>query len=271
MHLASSVKTIDALRRGLEVLRAVEQSSAATMTELHLQTRIPKASLLRILKTLHASGWIARNEVEGRYVPVAAPGASNGALHWRTQLSALAAQHRVALQRRIPWPIDLAVRDGDAMLILDAHRPINGLAVNYRVLGFRPGMLMSSLGRCYLAFCDDDERRDIVAALSRSTRQADRSALRADVLRRMVVHGRSQGYCARDPSATSADSPERFGAISVPVFGADTLAACLSLAWLPAVTSEREIVSAYLVTLKDAATAIGARLRQHGLPRAPVP
>jgi IclR family mhp operon transcriptional activator len=41
---AASVKTVEALRRGLEVLQAIEHASAATLSDLHQQTRIPKAT-----------------------------------------------------------------------------------------------------------------------------------------------------------------------------------------------------------------------------------
>ena len=259
MTLASGVKSVQSLRRGLDVLLAIEQSSAVTLADLQRQLGLPKATLLRMLKTLREAGWVERNELEGRYMPAAAPGDTGAAAQWRAGLSALAAPHRAALQRRVPWPTDLAVREGMAMLILDAHRPINGLAVNYRVLGFRPAMLVSSLGRCYLAHCADEERRALVAQLARSTRAMDRMALRADAVRRLVTEARAQGYATRDPSPTSADSPERFGALSVPVFCGDRLLASLSCAWLPDVTSEREVAAAYLPALQACARAIGHR------------
>lgn len=262
---ASSVKSVDALRRGLEVLTVIRQSSAITLADLHRQTGIAKATLLRTLKTLREAGWIERNELEGRYVPTAAPGDSGAAAPWRARLSAIAAPARATLQRRVPWPTDMAVRDGTAMLVLDAHRPINGLAVNYRVLGFRPRMLVSSLGRCYLAFCPEDERRALVAMLARSTRSPDRMALRPEAIQRLVAQGRAQGYSSRDPSETSLDSPERFGAISVPVLYEQRVIACLSCAWLPQVASEREIVATTLRPLQDAALAIAARARQAAL------
>lgn len=259
---ASSVKSVDALRRGLEVLTVINQSSAITLADLHRQTGTAKATLLRTLKTLREEGWIERDELEGRYVPAAAPGASSATVAWRARLSAVAAPARVALQRRVPWPTDMAVRDGMAMLVLDAHRPINGLAVNYRVLGFRPRMLVSSLGRCYLAFCPDAERNELVAQLARSTRSPERLALRPEAIRRLVAKGQAQGYCSRDPSETSMDSPERFGAISVPVMQGQQVIACLSCAWLPQVTSERDMVTAYLRPLQDAALLIASRARQ---------
>lgn len=265
MPLATGVKSVESLRRGLDVLLAIEQSSALTLAELQRQLGLPKATLLRMLKTLREAGWVERSELEGRYMPAAAPGDTGPEAQWRARLSALAAPHREALQRRVPWPVDLAVREGTAMLILDAHRPVNGLAVNYRVLGFRPAMLVSSLGRCYLAYCPEEERKAIVSRLARSTRALDRLALRAEAIKALVAHARAQGYATRDPSPTSADSPERFGALSVPVFSGDRLVACLSCAWLPAVVTEHEVAAQYLKALQGCASAIGHRAAAAGL------
>jgi IclR family mhp operon transcriptional activator len=266
---APGVKSIVALRRGLDVFWSIQQSSAATLADLHRQTSLSKATLLRILKTLQEAGWIERNEVENRYVPAASPGASGLALEWRSRLSALATQPREQLQRVVPWPIDLAVRDGLAMLILDTHRPINGLAVNYRVLGFRPRLLLSSLGRCYLAFCPDAERRRLLAALARSPYEVDRAALKSHGASDWPARYRAQGYASRDPSPTSMDSPERFGAISVPILLDDAVVGCISCAWLPAVATEAEIVKRHLADLKAAAEAVRNRLAAAKFPAVP--
>jgi IclR family mhp operon transcriptional activator len=259
------MKTVNALHRGLEVLLAIDNSSAATLTELYRQTGIPKASLQRILKTLREAGWIERNELESRYIRSAAPGASDPQVHWRAQVSSLCAPMRAALQRRVSWPLDIAVRDGGCMLILDAHRPSNGLSVNYRVLGFRPHMLVSSLGRCYLAYCPDGERQTILAALARSKRSFDQLAKEPAELRRLVADARRLGYATRMQSATGADSPEHFGALAVPIFSGDVLVACLSCSWLPGVSHEAEIASAHLASLRMTAEAIGRRLHSAGL------
>lgn len=259
------MKTVNALHRGLEVLLAIDNSSAATLTELYRQTGIPKASLQRILKTLREAGWIERNELESRYIRSAAPGASDAQAHWRAQVSSLSAPMRSALQRRIPWPLDIAVRDGNCMLILDAHRPSNGLSVNYRVLGFRPHMLVSSLGRCYLAHCPAGERQAILSELSRSKRTFDQLAKESAELRRLVADARRLGFATRKQSASGADSPEHFGALAVPIFSGERLVACLSCSWLPEVTHETDIASAYLASLRLTAEAIGRRLHLAGI------
>jgi len=89
---AQGVKSIDALRRGLEVMLAIQRSSAATLSELSRQTGLSKATLLRILKTLQQAGWVERNELEKRYVPTSAAGAPGPLVEWRARLLALAAR-----------------------------------------------------------------------------------------------------------------------------------------------------------------------------------
>jgi DNA-binding IclR family transcriptional regulator len=80
-----------------------------------------------------------------------------------------------------------------------------------------------------------------------------------------VAEGRLRGYCTRDPSALSSDSPERFGAMSVPVFAGDQLIACLSCAWLLRVTDEASIVRTCLAALRESASQIGDRALAAGL------
>lgn len=50
--------------------------------------------------------------------------------------------------------------------------------------------------------------------------------------------------------------------ISVPVYCAERVVACLSCSWLPAVAGEHDITSRHLPDLLAAARAIGARLKQ---------
>lgn len=52
------VKSIRALDRGLEVIERVRASGGVTLNELFIRTGLPRATLLRILKTLQEREWI---------------------------------------------------------------------------------------------------------------------------------------------------------------------------------------------------------------------
>jgi len=259
---AAGVKSITSLRRGLDVLRAIDNACAATFSELQASTALPKASLARVLKTLREAGWIRHHAESGRYTVAPEATVPPHAAAWHARLSALAAEPRAALQRRVVWPTDLGVRDGAAMLSIDGPYAHNSIAANFRVLGSRPSMLRSSLGRCYLSFCPDDEREEILAALSRSRDEADRAGLHPEELRRMIAQVRRQGYATRNASHTSLDSPERFGALAVPILHRDQAIACVCVVWILPIASERQIVENCLEPLQRAASAIGEKLRQ---------
>jgi len=260
----NGVKTIEGLRRGLQVLSALKFSSAASLTELHRETGLPKATLLRILKTLLEEGWVERHEVGNRYVLCSEGRSADPQENWRSRLNTLTAPHRAALQKQVPWPIEVAVRDGTSMLVLDWRRPTNGLAANYRALGVRPHMLISSLGRCYLAFCDAEEREEILSKLARSTQVPNRLASKPETIKRLIADAKQLGYTKRDASEVEGDSPERFEAIAVPIFCNGRLVATMACAWLQTITSEREIVSAYLKRLQNTALAIQNELESVG-------
>ena len=63
-----TVKAIRALDRGLDVLRIIQESKAASLNDLHLATRLAKATLLRILKTLISRDLIWQRIADGAYV-----------------------------------------------------------------------------------------------------------------------------------------------------------------------------------------------------------
>ncbi|MGE0805039.1 MAG: helix-turn-helix domain-containing protein, partial [Burkholderiaceae bacterium] len=215
------VKSIEALRRGIEVLEAIRAGGGLSLHALHGRTALPKATLLRILRTLEESGVVQRRIADGFYLPRADTLAPPAARREHLRLTELAAPHLRALRRQLPWPSDIAVRDGAHMLVLESNRPLSGLSVNRQVVGFRPHMLLSAMGRAYFAFCPADERAALLRELAREAEQAPALAalLRPAAVERLLADARRRGYGLRDPvhRGPDADMAERFCAIAVPI------------------------------------------------------
>ncbi len=255
------VQSVNALRRGLSVLRAVETAVAASFTELQRETALPKATLARALKTLAETGWIQLDLDNARYSLNPVPIACTSSLGWKDCVAEAAATPRAVLQLRVPWPNDLGVRDGPSMLSIDGPHARNSLSANFKVLGSRPSMLRSSLGRCYMSFCAEDEREEILQTLRKSRSAADREGSETHEIKRMVEQVRRQGYATRNAKYTSGDSPERFGALAVPILLDGRAPAALCVVWIPAVVDEKKIIHDYLKELQTAARAIAVRLK----------
>ena len=99
-----STKTIRALDRGLDVLRIIQESKAVNLNDLHLATRLPKATLLRILKTLVGSELIWQRIADGAYVPSYTFSKRARVFDEETHLAEVAAPILADLCKRVRWP-----------------------------------------------------------------------------------------------------------------------------------------------------------------------
>jgi IclR family transcriptional regulator, mhp operon transcriptional activator len=252
------VKKIAALARGLEVLRLIRGAPGVRLAELHQGTGIPKATLLRVLETLEAADYIRRRLADGAYLPNVIANRPIPGDFSQLRLTELAAPSLEHLSKTLPWPADLGVRDGNTMLVLESNRSHSSLRVNRQVVGFRPHMLWSAMGRAYLAFCPEAEREEILAALRRSSAPQDRIARNEAWVAPLLADTRSRGYAVRDPRHESIDAggTQRLTAIAVPIVASGCVLACLNCVWLESVMSEQEAVVRYLPRLKSVARAI---------------
>ena len=160
-----SVKIVRALNRGLDVLRIIQESKAASLHDLHLATRLPKATLLRILKTLIGRDFVWQRIADGAYVPSYTFSKRARVFDEETHLAEVAAPILADLCKRVRWPSILLCPRLDHMVVVETNRPMSDFdyIMSPTPLGsFNVNMLRSASGRCYLAFCSPKERAAIL-------------------------------------------------------------------------------------------------------------
>jgi IclR family mhp operon transcriptional activator len=259
----SGTKRIEALARGLSVLKAVYARPGASLHELHHATGVAKATLLRSLRTLEDGGFVSRRLADGGYLPLPLP---HDGTRWLPFTEA-AGPALEELSRTIAWPTDLGVRDGASMLVLESNRRLSSIRVNRQALGARPHMLWSAMGRAYLAFCPQAEREEVLAALRASGAAEDRAARSGSRIERLLDETRERGYGVRDARYGVLDLGRPVSAIAVPVRQGGRILACVNCVWLLDVMEEPEVVLRYLAPLRAAAQAIARRLGSEHLLR----
>lgn len=253
------VKSIAALRRGLEVLGLIRQGDGLALGQLHDMTAIPKPSLLRILKTLEESRWIHRRMGDNLYMPRAQQEAPSAESVPRVRLEDAATSVLRDLKKKMPWPSDLGVRSGTRMLVVQSNRSLFGEDWKRTVIGAQPDMLGSAMGRAYLAFCPASERKELLGQL---IRPGGPMARRREWLDRLLEDIRARGYAVRDPlyAGPDADHDTHLSAIAVPVRSGSGVTACLSCVWHVGTVKESAVISKSLGLLTDAATQISGLL-----------
>jgi IclR family transcriptional regulator, mhp operon transcriptional activator len=189
-----SYAPVTALLSGLAVLEAVAAQGAASIKDLHTATGYPKATLVRLLETLIHAGYV-RASAGDRPTYALTARALGLAVRFDQGRHLVAAIGPVLteFQAAIPWPSDLAVFDRDAMVILETSRRPGVLSVN-RQIGSRVPAVPTALGRAYLAFLPEAERRDCLTVLRQGTGQP-KDMKRFEAL---LLSVREKGYASSD-------------------------------------------------------------------------
>ena len=260
----ASVKSIRALERGLDVLQALQTGPAGLKT-LHEITGLPKATLLRILRTLTERNLIWRRMADGAYLPSSRAPARQTGPDDASALVEVASPVMARLCERVNWPSVLAVRRGRQMEVIETNRPRSYVPhLPLGPVGARIPMLLTSTGRCYLAFCGQEEREEILAALRESDDPNDAPARDPAFVARLVTQTQAQGYALRDPAMVVGPrggldmADDGRNSVSVPVIAAGRVIATLNLTWTRRAASAAQIVADHLPDLRTAAAEVAA-------------
>lgn len=265
------MKTINALERGLDVLRKLDERHGQSLAELHAATGIPKPSLLRILDTLEASGFAWRAIGDGRYrrrfALILRPSLADELL----AIGEIAAPFLESLRRKVIWPSDVLVFRDFRMELVETSRRQSTLGVAMYPLGYRVEMFLSAPGRAWLAFCSDAERETVLAdaALHPPMLQRSRDLLRGG-LADILDETRRLGYASRDPLFGGADDKDisviddRLDAIAVPLMAGGRVLATMNLVWPRKYRLKEQIVREHLADLQETAASIAAAFSRAG-------
>lgn len=197
---APKVKSIQSLARGLEVLRLLQTSQALSLSDLHRLSGIPKASLLRILRTLMESGMVWQRMADRAYVPSVTLADLAARMDSEQALVEVASPILAELSERIQWPSVLAVPRLSHMEVLETNASRTYFDdIPLGPVGFRVNMLRSASGRAYLAACDPALREGILETLRRSTHRGDRHAHEPAYIESLLAECQAQGFALRDP------------------------------------------------------------------------
>lgn len=224
-----SYPPVQSVRRALEVLRAVNQLRIASVTAIHAATHMPKPTIIRMLETLMADGYVARDNMFGGYRVTCRVHELTKGYDGISMVIEASRVPAIELTQRIKWPIGIGVLDGDAISIQFWTGAISPWAHTNTVLGLRPNMFSSAMGRAYMAHCPEEERERVIAML-REDPQLDFDAAREAEFRQLLGRLRSSGnagFAVRDPRT----EPRQMTTLAMPLMFDDRVLATISVSF----------------------------------------
>lgn len=251
---------VRSLNRGLAILRQINAAGEASAGEIARATGIPRPTVYRLLETLEEEGYVSFSPTSNR-VRVTRLAASLGDGYAVTSRLCQAAGRLFGQYApRIVWPLDISIYDNAAMVIQETTHGRSPLSIDRGMIGYRLPVLRSSAGRCYLAFCEAEERRLIVEHIRRLNDPADGPYLEERYLRPMLADVVHRGYAVRD----SGEFRPRTSSVAFPVRSGGAVPACISVIWIRSVMTVPQALASCEAPLREIAAGVAEALDESG-------
>lgn len=244
----------EVLLRGLCVVEALNRRQVSRLETLATETDLPKPTVSYILGLLARAGYVRRlPKRRGYTLDYRVQELSRG---YRIEDAIVKAAIPVMMSftTRYKWPLAIGTRDGNAIRVREVTLDLSPLAVGSDdvFVGRRVGFFHSALGRAYVGFCPERERREILSTFRALTTRGQAPADMRDAAR--IIR-----EVARTGHAISAPAPgDPAVGLAVPIQHEARVVACLSLRYLGRAISHQDVVRRYLGPLQRAADEIAA-------------
>ena len=252
-----SFQPVRSVLRALRLLELVNQRTAIAIQQLHLESGLPKPTIVRLIETLMAAGYLEKDYNRGFYhVTVKVNSLSRGLRS--EQLAIHFSLPRVLkLTERLKWPISVAILEGDSMVIRLSTAGRNRLSPIRQKAYARLNVLTRAHGLAYLAFCPAAQRSRILRTIGKSPKAKEQPAIEYKKLKATLRRVRKAGFAERDPEVARRDAAST---IAVPILLDGKAVASIGLTYYPSVTSRAAAVEQYVGPLRSAAEAISGEL-----------
>ena len=249
---------IQPISRALHVLVALNRRPLTSIDELHQNTGLPKPTLVRLLQALIAEGYVEQVSRSAGYRLSAKVLGLTAGYRQRDLLVDVARPLMQQFTRQHKWPLYLATLEDLTMWVRYTTAEQSLVAPDH-LLGYHYplSLLVSAVGKAYLAFCPAAERRQLLSELIGATDVQDGLARDADTVNNMLIRVQKNGY------ATTASIPgDRGRGIAVPVRQGRRLIGAISMRHFRSTLNEAQAAQRYLEPLQELAAAIGDGLKQ---------
>lgn len=259
-----SYPPIEAVVRGLRVLQAMNQRPVTTVHGLHQQLGLPRPSIVRLLQTLEACGYVMHAPQPGVYLLTSKVEELSCGFHGQPRVVETVAPLLDALTDEIKWPAAIAVPEGDAVVVRYSTIPSSPLALLHSTMGMRLSLVSRALGRAYLAFCEPDVREALIALALASDDEENLPARQRQTLEDTLELIRREGHALRAPKVRPVSR-----SLAVPLFDARRVVASAGITWFSSSLRDEEAIERYAPLLKEVARKAHQALRAAGPPPQP--
>ncbi|ETF04279.1 transcriptional regulator [Advenella kashmirensis W13003] len=248
---------VRSVARAIDLLQAMNRQAVSTVDMLHAQTRLPKPTIVRLLRTLENLKLVRHAPQHGAYYLTSEVRTLSAGYHSEPKIVEAAMSLMDAMTLKVKWPMAIAVFEDNAVVVRYSTIPLSPLALLHSSINMRLSMASRALGRVYLAFCDKSEQQIMLDALAMSDDPEDAPARDRLAFCSLLDDIRRAGYATRNKAVRPISQT-----IAVPVIVGNRVVASVGITFFSSILSEKKAVSTYLRDLQELAHNVSVRLQQ---------
>ncbi len=257
----TSFDPVRAAVRVLDVLRILNEEGPSTATAVAGHASLPQPTVIRLLETLIATGYVYKLEESSVYGVTARTLSLSSGFDATSRIVQLARTSIEKLRADIGWPSNLAVfvEADAAMSIAYTNRSVHGMSMPGR-LGARLPLLVTSVGMAFLAHQDTSERTIILDRLRASKSAWDTDPAHWIDLDQRISTVKARGYALANESYLQDLYDSKIWAVAVPIIVNGRVTAALSTMILQNAGAPQRLLKQVLPPLEQTARTIGEQI-----------
>lgn len=253
-ELMTSYLPVNSVLRSLEVLKILNRQRVSTVNHIHQVTGLPKPTVVRLLETLIAAGYVSREESDKGYRVTSQVAALSCGFHGAPLAVEAGRPWSQELTRVHKWPAAIAVPSGNAVVVCDTTCGESPMAPYHALIYKRMGLVTTALGRAYLAFCPPEERRLTMRLLENSSHPDSKIMVSRGMVEHVIFATQKMQFAERIGLKASDTS----SSIAVPIYehGNGNILATIGITYYTRAVRRKEVIERYVPHLKAASAAI---------------
>jgi IclR family transcriptional regulator, mhp operon transcriptional activator len=256
---------VESVRRAMQLLHELNRQRVSSVRHLHQVSGLPKPTIVRLLDTLIALGYVVNDRRQGGYQVTSLVRSLSAGFHGDPLVVEAARPWAIAFTRKYQWPIAVAVLDRDAVVIRFSTIPDSPVSPFHATINNRLQLMSRALGRAYIAFCPASERNLLLRMLATSKDPED--AVARDRAAALTLLGMIRRVGFADRSAMV--EPRSSSTLAVPVMLGRKVLATVGVSFFTSAIPKAEAVARYVPPLMEMAKNIRTSvvlLEQGGAP-----
>ncbi len=108
---------VESVRRAINVLHELNRQRVSSVRHLHQATGLPKPTIVRLLNTFIALGYVVNDQRRGGYQVTSLVRSLSSGFHGDPLVVEAARPWAIAFTRRFQWPVAAGILDRDAIVV----------------------------------------------------------------------------------------------------------------------------------------------------------